>query len=109
MVEFQRRPRFKQLRTDNRESSGARGYGRRWQNYSQARLFGNPLCVVCGDAAQCTDHIQPVTGPRDPLFWRPSNHQSLCHRCHGHKTATEVNGKAIRHHGTTGTQAESDS
>ncbi len=33
------------------------------------------------------DHIVPVTGPDDPRFWAPANHQSLCHDCHSAKTA----------------------
>lgn len=103
MVSFQKRPQFRSVKPENRASSGARGYGRRWQKYSQARLFAHPLCIRCGAAAQCTDHILPVTGPSDPLFWLPSNHQSLCHKCHGRKTATETNGEALRH-GTEGPQ-----
>ena len=103
MVKPQSRPTFRNLRTDYRASSGARGYGRRWQRYSQGRLHLFPLCIKCGNAAQCTDHCQPVTGPDDPLFWDTRNHQSLCGTCHGQKTATEVNGTALRtNDGSTG-------
>jgi 5-methylcytosine-specific restriction enzyme A len=38
------------------------------------------------------DHITPVNGPEDPLFWEQSNHQGLCHSCHNHKTAKENGG-----------------
>jgi 5-methylcytosine-specific restriction protein A len=107
MVGFQRRPAFRQIRTDYRASSGARGYGRRWQRYSQSRLVSFPECVKCQNPAQCTDHIQPVTGPQDPLFWDVTNHQSLCQTCHGKKTATEVNGQQLRtNDGSTGTETQ---
>jgi 5-methylcytosine-specific restriction protein A len=100
-MQFQRRAQFRQVRNEPaRENSSARGYGRRWQKYSQARLFANPLCVVCGRAAQATDHIQPVTGPMDRLFWDPKNHQSLCWNCHSRKTATETNGEALKNGST---------
>lgn len=84
-----------------RKSSRERGYGYKWQKYSKRRLAANPFCESdhCRDhytVATCTDHIQPVTGADDPLFWQPSNHQSLCHSCHSRKTATETNGQAIR-------------
>lgn len=110
MVRPQQRPRFRSLRTDYRASSGARGYGRRWQLYSQSRLKLFPLCIKCQargrtTAAQCTDHIQPVNGPADPRFWDVHNHQSLCHECHGRKTATETNGQALRD-GSAGTKAD---
>jgi len=79
---------------DRRPSSGRRGYGRRWQTYSRGYLARNPLCVICARngitrASEATDHIKPVTGPDDPLFWPESNHQALCWSCHSRKTATE--------------------
>lgn len=95
------RAQFRDVAFENRPSSGARGYGRKWQKYSQWRLSKFPLCVSCNHAAQATDHIQPVTGPDDPLFWDPTNHQSLCWSCHSRKTGGETNGKQIR--GTTRT------
>jgi 5-methylcytosine-specific restriction endonuclease McrA len=36
------------------------------------------------------DHIHPVTGPDDPAFYDPANHQSLCHACHSAKTMSEL-------------------
>jgi len=35
------------------------------------------------------DHIRPVEGPDDPRFLDFAAVQSLCHRCHARKTATE--------------------
>ena len=98
-MKFQQRHQFARRVNGerNRASSGARGYGRRWQRYSQSRLWANPLCVQCQQAAQHTDHIQPVTGPDDPLFWDTTNHQSLCQSCHSKKTTQEVNGAELRH------------
>ena len=84
-----------------RKSASRKGYGRKWQRYSQRRLARFPFCE-CPDCvgkytpASCTDHIEPVTGPDDPLFWAPLNHQSLSTSCHSKKTATEVNGEALR-------------
>jgi 5-methylcytosine-specific restriction endonuclease McrA len=95
----------RQREDGDRPSSGARGYGRRWQRYSSARLRVHRICVVCDRPAQVTDHIVPVRGPADPAFWRAANHQSLCRACHSRKTATERNGRAL--HGDPGTEAES--
>lgn len=66
----------------------------RWQRASRKFLARNPLCADCGDlgaveAASEVDHIRPHRG--DPkLFWRRSNWQPLCKRCHSRKTAREV-------------------
>ena len=77
-----------------RPSAHKRGYTRKWAEYSRNRLRLHPLCVDPYQqhpqrvaAATDTDHIVPVQGPDDPLFWDPSNHQSLCSDCHKHKTA----------------------
>ena len=80
-----------------RATPDARGYGRRWQQYSKAFRRTHPLCEHClrdgrTTAAQCVDHIIPVQGPADPRFWEYGNHQSLCNRCHSIKTATEDGG-----------------
>lgn len=91
----------------SRSNSTRRGYGYRWQRYRESWLQSHP---VCGDrergrsaehsecarsgrvsAATDVDHIKRVTGPDDPLFWEPSNHQSLCHVCHSLKTVREAN------------------
>lgn len=43
------------------------------------------------EAASVVDHIVPHKGDQK-LFWRRSNWQSLCKRCHDVKTATEDGG-----------------
>ena len=39
-------------------------------------------------SATIVDHIIPIEGEADVLFWPASNHQSLCAACHGRKTTT---------------------
>jgi len=90
------RPRKK----DNRPSSTARGYGARWQRYSRRFLSKHPLCVGCSkERSKAVDHIKPVSGPRDPNFWNPKNHQALGRNCHAKKTGQERRlGKTIKHY-----------
>lgn len=86
------------LQTERRRgSSHERGYTKRWAAYSRTRLKAHPQCEahrLRGQyvSATCTDHIVPVSGPDDPGFWEPTNHQSLCARCHSEKTAREDGG-----------------
>lgn len=80
-----------------RGSAAARGYDSRWRKYRLMFLAEHPLCAECErqgivTAASDVDHIQPVNGPGDPLFWESSNHQALCHECHSKKTAKENGG-----------------
>jgi len=59
-------------------------------------LREHPLCAM-GDrahAAEVVDHITPVNGEGDPLFWLPSNHQPLCRHHHEQK-----HGRAKAHGG----------
>ena len=77
-----------------RGSSASRGYGGRWRKYRAVFLREHPLCVACQRAGRLTaalhvDHITPVDGDSDPLFWDESNHQGLCASCHSQKTAKE--------------------
>lgn len=73
-----------------RPSPSKRGYGDRWRKYRVWFLKQHPLCACgCGRPATDVDHIQPVDGPDDPLFWDESNHQGLTHACHSSKTARE--------------------
>ncbi|MCA9011525.1 MAG: HNH endonuclease [Planctomycetaceae bacterium] len=79
---------------ERRPNSSARGYGAKWQRYSQRFLQLNPFCVACEAAgkvaaSEATDHIKPVAGQDDPGFWVPANHQALCWSCHSRKTAKE--------------------
>jgi 5-methylcytosine-specific restriction protein A len=88
------RPSGHRTYDQQRGSAAARGYGYRWRIYRRWFLRRNPLCS-CGQAATDVDHIKAVSGPDDPLFWEPSNHQPLCHPCHSAKTRRE-NGPASR-------------
>jgi len=85
-----------------RGTAAQRGYDSRWNVYSRSYRKRNPLCVEClkkGDTvpSKHTDHIIPVSGPDDPLFWDPNNHQALCHSCHSRKTAKEDGGFGNRY------------
>lgn len=80
-----------------RGSAASRGYDRRWRNCAKSFLAEHPLCKLCEKENRLTpatlvDHIISVTGPDDPLFWEPDNHQSLCSSCHSIKTAKEDGG-----------------
>lgn len=77
-----------------RGTAAQRGYGSRWGRYTRIFKRAHPLCRACEAKGIVTptyvvDHIEPITGPDDPLFWEPSNHQPLCERCHNIKRATE--------------------
>lgn len=84
-----------QRRYDNERGTAAqRGYGSRWRRYTLWFKKRYPLCAECERQGGVTptyvvDHIEPVTGPDDPLFWDLKNHQPLCERCHNVKRATE--------------------
>jgi 5-methylcytosine-specific restriction enzyme A len=59
----------------------------RWRKLRARFLRQHPLCVFCKQrgivsAAVVVDHIEGHSGLRDPAFWRPSNLQGLCFRCH---------------------------
>jgi 5-methylcytosine-specific restriction protein A len=82
-----------------RPSSSQRGYGWHWQKYTMGFKKRNPFCIDPqrrhphkAKRTEHVDHIKPVHGLEDPLFWDPSNHQALCASCHGYKTATEDGG-----------------
>lgn len=77
-----------------RGTASQRGYTSAWARYSRAYRRKNPLCVMCQAegrlrVADHVDHIKAVSGPDDPLFWEPSNHQSICISHHSQKTAKE--------------------
>ena len=59
-----------------------------------AQLLRQPFCAECArrdirTRATVVDHITPHRGDW-ALFIDPSNHQSLCARCHNRKTALEM-------------------
>jgi 5-methylcytosine-specific restriction protein A len=63
-----------------------------WQRARLAQLQRQPCCAECTRQGRTTiatvcDHIKPVRLGAD--FWDSSNYQSLCHRCHQAKSATE--------------------
>ena len=85
-----------------RASSTQRGYNSRWQRYAKNFLKRHPLCQQClklkeggaglprdiperTRASEVVDHIIPHRGNQE-LFWKPSNHQALCKKCHDRKT-----------------------
>ncbi|HEJ9412559.1 TPA: HNH endonuclease [Proteus mirabilis] len=74
-----------------RGSRRERGYTPTWDKYRLHYLRLNPLCVHClkngvYTPATIVDHIIPIDGGSDVLFWPDWNHQSLCHACHNTKT-----------------------
>ncbi|MBI6549163.1 HNH endonuclease signature motif containing protein [Xenorhabdus lircayensis] len=82
-----------------------RGYSNRWGRYRLLYLKANPLCVHClpqgiYTPAIIVDHIIPIQGDADVLFWPASNHQALCQTCHNRKTVqTDPITKAKRKQG----------
>ena len=81
-----------------RPSAAARGYlSLRWRQLRLVQLARQPLCSQCGKVAEHVDHVTPHRGPLDELFWRESNLDSLCHRCHSSKTA-RFDSNFLSHH-----------
>lgn len=77
-------------RNYGRKTAAERGYDYEWTQYSLAYRKHHPLCAICLRAGRTTpaelvDHIKEVSGPDDPLFWEPSNHQAACRECHEKK------------------------
>ncbi len=80
--------------TAARGTRTARGYSNRWSRYRLMYLKAHPLCVNCEKVgryvpAKVVDHIIPIDGEVDVLFWPESNHQGLCPSCHSKKTTTQ--------------------
>ena len=75
--------------TKARARDRQRTYGRRWRSYSQRFRRIHPDCQLCGSPATQVDHIHPVSGSADPLFWEPTNHQAFCASCHSRKTVND--------------------
>jgi 5-methylcytosine-specific restriction endonuclease McrA len=86
-------PQFAEQDQDRRGTATERGYGSRWARYRLQFLREHSVCACgCGHAATDVDHIKPVSGPDDPLFWESGNHQALAHECHSRKTVLENGG-----------------
>ncbi|MFN3071916.1 HNH endonuclease signature motif containing protein [Serratia sp. J2] len=80
--------------TASRGTRTERGYSNRWGQYRLAYLKAHPLCVMCEKEgryapAKIVDHIIPIEGESDVLFWPASNHQGLCVSHHSRKTTTQ--------------------
>ncbi|EOZ9943446.1 HNH endonuclease signature motif containing protein, partial [Escherichia coli] len=81
----------RQQQDSRRGSSRERGYTRQWEKYRAMYLSKNPLCAHCLEKgiytpAVVVDHIIPIDGGNDVLFWPEWNHQPLCQACHNQKT-----------------------
>lgn len=77
-----------------RGTAAQRGYGSKWRSYSIAFRRANPICQTdgCLNLSEHVDHIKPVNGKDDLLFWDEDNHQALCKPCHSRKTVREDGG-----------------
>lgn len=70
----------------SRPSARARGYDADHERARASHLKRHPNCVMCGQPGSVLDHIVSIRkAPERRLD--PSNWQTLCHRCHGRKTA----------------------
>lgn len=82
-----------------RGTANQRGYKWRWQQASKAFLLlpGNQICMLhlhgCTLIARCVDHIDPPSGPNDPLFWDTTNWQAACVHCNSVKGHTKQVGE----------------
>jgi len=88
----------KNYERDHRDRKKHNMYGSKWRRERASFLRKNPLCVEClkrgiYEPATEVDHIVPHDGD-DKLFWRRSNWQALCKRCHSAKTRRENAQKA---------------
>ena len=92
-------PKHKPKREDRRSAESAEWH--KWyrlpifaKRLRPEQLLREPFCRECAKygvrkLASDVDHIIPHRGDWT-LFVDPNNLQSLCHRCHSRKTATEV-------------------
>lgn len=78
----------------NRPSSKDRGYNTpEWKRTRLVQLAAHPWCEApgCWKTATDVDHTDGA-GPHGPRGHDPDNLQSLCHRHHSIKTATQDGG-----------------
>lgn len=91
---------------ERRLSSSERGYGTAWAKYSLRLRQERVLCELCmaawGIETPCAgqtttesgrkrsqgvvDHILPIFGPDDPIFWMVENHEVICNSCNAKKS-----------------------
>ena len=82
----QRQPRKRPK--DTRATPADRGYDNRWRRFAKKwYLPQHPLCVACGQPAQCVDHILPLSEGGEK--YDEANLQALCQSCHNRKTKRE--------------------
>ena len=85
---------------ERRGTARQRGYSARWDRYSLRFRKRHPICIACIDtirSVEFVDHIIPVRGTKDELFWLPWNHQSLCR--HHHTEKTHAHDERVSHFG----------
>jgi 5-methylcytosine-specific restriction endonuclease McrA len=95
-----------QTADERRESSSSRGYNQAWADYAAALRMEHVFCELCLEACGIetpiagqiklasgrmrsqgvVDHIAPVHGADDPLFWVSENHWCLCQECDAFKS-----------------------
>jgi 5-methylcytosine-specific restriction endonuclease McrA len=80
-------------------STTRNGYDRKWQRFRKRVVMmrakqGKLVCAMCGsgfgNVSPHADHIIPVAGQDDALFFDESNIQLLHPRCHGIKTKQDM-------------------
>lgn len=84
-----RRNRAHEQRTRHRANNAwGDGTTGRWRRIRAVQLAHNPTCAHCDAPAAEVDHVIPraIGG----AMYNPTNHQSLCKRCHQRKTAREM-------------------
>jgi hypothetical protein len=69
-----------------------------WMDRRAVVLCKNPVAIIppitygCTIIAKCVDHIVPVKGTGDPLFFVASNHQSVYLHCNSVKQKQTIKG-----------------
>ena len=63
---------------------------------------------MCGRPSTDVDHIIPIEGQKDPLFFDVENVQALCHSCHSKKTASIDGGYGRKKKDTSNNDAIGD-
>jgi 5-methylcytosine-specific restriction protein A len=81
---------------DHRPSARQRGYTTEWEKARKHFLAEHPFCGECDrqgrpiTPANIVDHVRPHRGNQE-RFWNIDLWESLCKRCHDHKTPMEEN------------------